>query len=189
MGFRAEHPRKRGRPRLTGRLLLYVLLLAAGVFAAWQIHVFLVRKDQESDHGSKSRGSAEVPQPAADGNFASFLSNPAAAAGVIAIPESEDLLPPPSGMDRSEAWRMPGGLTVMKYQGSTGQEEAIAWYDSTARQRGWRVLSRRGEEDSPGLILQKPGAFIELVLRKQSATGNIVEILVIARPTDSSAGS
>jgi hypothetical protein len=189
MGLTGEHPRKAGRPRVTVRLLLYVLLVAAGVFTAWQVHVFLTRRRANRGDTPVSQKHAGPHQPAADGNFASILSNPAAAAGMVAIPATEDILPPPSGMDRSEAWRTPGGWVVMKYHGSADLEDAIAWYENTARQRGWQVLSDRGERNSPGLILQKPGAFVEVVLRKRAATGKIVEILVILRPTGSSAGS
>lgn len=163
--------------------LLYLALLASGVFAAWQVHVWWMGR-------AKRPGGVDLQTYRADpsrhrsGDFVPFLagSRPADLAGLEPMSGDPEGLPPPSGAIRRMAFRRTAGaeqqlLARYDYPGSI--EAAGAYYLELMRGRGYRLLSDSPAQGRRSLNFGRDGQKANLLLEKSRSRDDLVSIVLV----------
>jgi hypothetical protein len=195
------------RRRRVVRALLYLCLVGAGVFAAWEVHVFWRGGEREApDARPRTFGAGRpriptAPEPAepgselddegapadgvsgADGEDISQLaSDPLAAAGVESLPGDPGGLPPPEGAKRRSAFQQ-------RTADSIHQQATYEWPGETpaAAHHYRELLARKGldllsdvDKGSVGRVIVARGGSKRVIvsLRKNKTASNRVRISV-----------
>jgi len=125
--------------------LLYGLLLVAGVFAAWQIHVFVrSRGEDRSGQSARYRLPARVAEPAWPASGLPELATaPAASVGLVPFSGEPGGFAPPAGASRQAGFqrRAEGTFQQQVSYGYPGRlHDAAAHYEHLLRAAGFTLL-------------------------------------------------
>lgn len=196
------------RRRRVVRTLLYLCLVGAGVFAAWEVHVFWrgpARDARDTRPRTFGAGRSRVrtapvaieypgsefdddgaPADGASGgdgdDLSQLASDPLAAAGVENLPGDPGDLPPPEGAKRRSAFQQRTADSI--HQQATyewaGQAPAAAdHYRELLAREGLELLSDVDKGPVGRVIVARGGSKRVIVsLRKNKTTSNIVRISV-----------
>ena len=141
------------RPRtVTLRALLYAALLAAGVFAAYQVHVYWVRANDAVDPYAPNGHPWRPASPAqAELDGGTLLESLWGAEGLTPLAGDPGGLPPPASAQRFTGFERATG--DMRYQFASYRfdgdgEQALTHYRKQLQERGYERLS--GGRDEQG---------------------------------------
>ena len=185
------------RPRRPARrVLAYVLVLAAGVFAAWQIRTFWTRPPAPAaSRGVGAYRSAAVQtQPAwrVTSAPAEMTAGALAASGLRPLAGAPGQIPPPPGAKLAWAFqqRWPGWIAEQAQYNYSGRgADAVDYYQRALTERGFRLAWDRS--DAAGrrrLQFHKGWSVANLALRRPRRQAKLVVwTLTVSGPAPSPA--
>ena len=171
---------------------IYVLLVLAGIVAAWQIHLFL-RSGRQGPGAAATRprpGSLSATQPAwsasaaaDDGDLLSLATDPAGRAGLRAlIGDPADLAPPPRAVRRSAFSRADGDGAVQfaSYDYKGAAQTALSHYDHLLSGKGFAAVGKAAGAAATTAVYDRGRHQVRVSLRKRGRETSIIRIVVIA---------
>jgi hypothetical protein len=193
-------PSNPARPRRPWRGALYALLLAGGIFAAWQAHELWQPAEGPMPHAppratappsaSPRPRTRPAPRPfsrpgaATQSQPTSVLSGLFPEAGEVE-PLDEDpvgVAPPPGATGR-RAHRLPDSSVLAQYGWAGSLPQAAKYYEQTLRDGGYTLLDTSTDERGwRYLSFQGQGRRVVVALRQDAPDANMVSIEVTAIP-------
>jgi hypothetical protein len=166
------------------RTALYVLLVAAGVFAGLQAHQFLVRQREESPRQTPATGQH---QPGQEGELDLTLDAPVEMTGMIPVAA----LPPVDMPPGSELWFAlgrpsiePGHVQlVWLHRGDLTTKEVEAHYRDGFQKEGYAFQGVKDADNRRTLMFTKNGQVAVLTLRTEPETDKMERfVITLNRP-------
>ncbi len=177
-------------PHTSGRRwfwLLYVLLVASCMFAAWQIYVFATSETRPAAPPSPSaagpRGNAVNTAQTTPFDPSDVRGDPLESVGLTPLESDPGGIAPPDGARRLGASKCPADGQVWlqgryDYRGSLAK--AVEHYRGIAAARGLdRLSDRRAQFGWRQMIFGGEKLILRVSLRKNPQDGTIVRIVVV----------
>jgi hypothetical protein len=171
------------KPRQWKGGALYVALLVAGVFAAWQGHMLWFSPDRQTDPSpiGSHRFDPKMLEPSADQED-SFLPGEFDSTGMAPMDVDPGRLSPPEGAGGRVAVRREMGGSVVEeavYTYAGQADAALSHYRDLLFDRGFAEQFHRQRSDGSHLAIFTAGdAKVVLALRKPAADRTIRSIVV-----------
>ena len=175
-------PKDRPTRRKVWASLLYLAILAAGVFAAWQIHEFrALRRQVELPLPDQPDSAQPASRPGG------LLADPLGPSGLAPLAGDPGGLPPPPGARRVSAFQSKAlGLLRQqaRYELAADAQAVVGHYGQILAERGLPLLRDKTDPAGGRELLWAAGrTTVSLVLRKPSQDEKIgVVILVVCGP-------
>ena len=139
------------KPRILAlRALLYVALLAAGVFAAYQVHVYWIRADDPAGPYASNRHSWREPSQTQGGTGAgTLLEDLWSTEGMTRLDGDPGGLAPPESVRRFTAFEQTSGALrcqFASYRFDGSGEDVLAHYRRLLESRGYQRVAGGGDE-------------------------------------------
>ncbi len=175
----------KAKPRLT--VLLYIVLLAVSIFAAWQIHLYwAVDVPKGASPRARQQGPTTHPVPASDLDIRKLTTGHSAgdwtaAAGLVKMSGDPGGINPPVGAKRRFAFSRVTGdsneqLARYEYAGSI--ETAVEHYSTVLRGAGFEVRTIPASADERLLTASRQMERVVVVIGQPNASHGKVEISV-----------
>jgi hypothetical protein len=178
-------PENRPHPRRKEVIntLLYFALLAAGVFAAWQIHVWWTRQHRGVVEPPPDALRA-IPERGGDVGVRSLLnaSRPADLTGLEELKSDPDGLVPPAQSRRLRMFRQVLGgqqRQLAKYESPGTVDEVGRYYLELLKSRGYRLLSDRSSDANRSLVFEQDPRQVSILMEKKVSQEGLVSIVLV----------
>ena len=182
---RQKHPPAR-RSREISRTLVWLCLLAAGIFVAWLVHRWLRREGPASPHSTDApnRGPlAPATGPAGVTGLLGASRDPARMAGLVAIDRDPQNLPAPPGALRRWAFRRERGGIVQElavYDHAPAVQGVIDHYAGALTKRGFRRVRLPSSVGAARRVsFRKEQMHVVISLRKHGKDAKLVRVRVV----------
>lgn len=172
-----------GRRRGVAQALLYLALLASGIFAAWQIHVWWA--DRERPAGSPSMDTFRADPAQAAGDDAQDISRglrSGSLAGLERLKSDPGDIAPPAGAVRLHCFVRnigPEDQQVARYDLQGTIQASAEYYLQMLPSRGYKLLSDRDSQGRRSLILADGRTTVSLLLEKKVSQVDVVSIVLV----------
>jgi len=183
---RQENRPARGSPE-TFRALLFLGLLAAGIFAAWLGHRRL-RPGTPAAERSTEAPNREVMRsasgPAGGAELRAASREPARTVGLVAIDRDPQGLPAPAGALRRWAFRRKIGGVVQElavYDHAAATQAILDHYTEILRERGFRRIRSPSPPGAARRVSFRKGqTHVVISLRKHDKDAKLVRVRAVA---------
>ncbi len=179
--------------RSAGRFLLYVAIVTAMAFAAWQVRCFL---QMPSGRGDTSKTTPTVGAdglaPLPSGGLERWLDEPLAVSLLKPCQSDPGGFTPPTGARRVDAYRgqVAGRMQEhARYKVPGSRDAAAVHYRTLLGEASFRLLQDAAEGDIRRLIWNRGRTAVSVVLRNDLQKAKMVSVVVIVSSAASSSSS
>jgi hypothetical protein len=183
-------PREDRSGPLRLRLILYLALLVAGIFAAWQAHAYWVRPDRAAtappETGHRWRWDHPTPGPSAT-NAADFIDSLQRQVGPTPLDGEPGGIDPPPDTVRQTGYQVRSADRVVEfaaYNCPAGGEAALAYVQTQLERQAYqRSATQRPRPDQTWVFYRAGDTTVTVRLRKAGPDRTIDSLAVsVVRP-------
>lgn len=178
-------------PRKVLHTLLYLALLLASIFAAWQIHVWWVRPPRLAVQAPPDslRLDPDAPEVA---SRPSRIAGPGDnLTGLADLKADPDNLPPPPSSRRLRGFGQTLGdiqRQLAKYESPGTVDEVGRYYIELLKARGYRMLGQRSVGTCTSLVFEQDPRQVSILLEKKVSQNGLVSIVLVLTSPATSGG-